>query len=388
MRKFANRHGLTIILAIGIAACSVFGWRLERRAFTPASPPGQASAVVFVQNRKATVHLTATVHPDYPWRDTLKVQVSGPPAKRDHWLLVIECPPGSANSPHPGVLVSEPAAQTPVPTSTVTTYSGTGLARTVKLGCFIRTRSNSLNKSNTPGYASIGSVTIPALETDSAMQSAVASPRLYEGWKTSGGPAQLIQVFPGAACPPAPAATPSVSTTAAAASTTNPPPGATYGRGTSPSPSPGIPTCFGQTQAGEVFNEYHLPAVVQAKETLTNVNLAGYQVESIFPAPQITPDRGHPGQDAEENYTWDASSSLSPSLMVSNLAGQQTVSHYTFVAGVLLGIAGGAVATFLECIWPYIFPKHKRARKRGSAKKEPATKRFPPVPIGSGPEGP
>lgn len=315
--------------------------------------------------------------------------MSGPPTKRDHWLLVIECPPGSANSPHPGVLVSEPAARTPVPASTVTIYSSTSPARTVKLGCFIRTRSDSLNKSNTPGYASIGSVTLPALETDPAMQSAVASPRLYEGQKIPGGPAQLIQVFPGAACPPpAPAATPSVSSTASAASTRNPPLGATSAGGTPPSPNPGIPSCFGQTQAGEMFNEYHLPAVMQAKETLTNVNLAGYQVESIFPAPQITPDRGHPGQVAEEDYTWNAASSLSPSLIVSNLAGQQTVSHYTFVAGVLLGIAGGAVATFLECVWPYIFPKRKRAGKRGSAKRDPATKRLPPMPISSRPKGP
>jgi len=120
---------------------------------------------------------------------------------------------------------------------------------------------------------------------------------------------------------------------------------------------------------------------METKETLINVDLTGYQVESIFPAPQITPGKGSPGQGAAEDYTWSGPSSLSPSLIVSNLAGQQEVSHYTFLAGVLLGIAGGAVVTFLERIWPrHIFPKSKRAKKKDpDASKDIPASQTPPV---------
>src|SRR5208282_672979 len=104
--------------------------------------------------------------------------------------------PGSASPPYPGTLSSEPATQTPVSSPMVTVYSGAGRPRTVELGCFIRTGSNSLNQSNTPGYASIGSVTLPALETDRAIGDAITSPALYEDQKASAGPIHLIQVFP------------------------------------------------------------------------------------------------------------------------------------------------------------------------------------------------
>ena len=45
----------------------------------PASPPGQASGVVFVQNRKATVNLTATVHPGVAGRCHHKGAWAGAP---------------------------------------------------------------------------------------------------------------------------------------------------------------------------------------------------------------------------------------------------------------------------------------------------------------------
>jgi len=105
---------------------------------------------------------------------------------------------------------------------------------------------------------------------------------------------------------------------------------------------------------------------VQTKETLINVNLTGYQVESIFPAPQITAGKGSPGRGVAEDYTWSGLSSLSPSLIVSNLAGQQAVNRYIFVAGILLGIAGGAAASFLQEVWPkIIWPKSGRTEGNG-----------------------
>ena len=372
MKKFIHDHGLTFIFGVGIALSLGFGYTLEHKAFTPASPPGQAFVVVFVQDPAAALSLTATVNPNSPWHDKLTVHVKGAPKKLSHWLLVIECPPGSANSPHPGTLVSEPVAQTSAPAPTVAVYSGAGPSRTLKLGCFARIRSNSLNQSNTPGYASIGSVTLPALETDQALQGAVTAPTLYEDRGTSAGPIRLFQVFPGATCSssaPAvsqPTATSANSPSAAVASSLSPQPSSTSAANPTSPPAPGIPGCFGQAQTGATFNKYYLPSSLQTKETLKNVNLAGYQVESIFPAPQITPDKGGPGQGVAEDYTWNGLSSLSPSLIVSNLAGQQAVSHYTFYAGILLGIAGGAVASFLQEIWP----KRNRAEENGPAASE------------------
>jgi hypothetical protein len=368
MKQFIDHHGLAIILGAGIVACLFFGYSLEHKAFTPASPPGQAFAVVFVQDPSATLDLTATINPDSPWRDQLTVEVKGVPVKRDRWLLVIECPPGSASPPSPGTLSFEPATLTSVPSSAVGVYPGAGRSRTFELGCFTRTKSNSLSRSNTPGYASIGSVTLPTLETDQAIENANSSLTLYEAHTTSAGPAHLIEVFTGADCPsPAPAvtqaaATPSASPSASASSSPSIQPVSSSAASPSASPSPGIPECFGQVSANATFGDYYLPSSTETKETLTNVNLTGYQVESIFPNPsQIAPAKGSPGQTAAEDYTWSGPSSLSPSMIVSNLAGQQEVSRYTFLAGILLGIAGGALVTFLERIWPeHIFPKRKK----------------------------
>lgn len=375
MKRFIDDHGLALILAAGIVACVFFGYSLEHKAFTPASPPGQAFAVVFVQDPAATLDLTATVNPDFPWRDELTVEVKGVPANRDRWLLVIECPAGSARPPSPGTLSSEPATQAPVPSSTVGVYPGSGRSRTFALGCFVRTKSNSLNRSNTPGYASIGSVTLPTLETDQAIENAVSPLTLYEAQKTSAGPVRLIEVFAGAACPPsAPSVTqatttPSASPSISASTSPSPQAGSSSAARPSASPSPGIPGCFGGVPANTTFGKYYLPSSTQTKETLTDVNLTGYQVESIFPNPtQITPAKGSPGQSATEDYIWSGPSSLSPSMIVSNLAGQQEVSRYTFLAGILLGVAGGAVVTFLERVWPkHIFPRKKRKEKGRTA---------------------
>ncbi len=370
LRRAAIRHGLIVIYLLGIAASLIIGWVLEHEAFTPPSPAGQAFAAAFVQDRRATVTLSAAVNPDRPWRDHLTVHVRGAKIGQDRWLLVIECPPGSAASRHPGSLVSEFAAQAPVLASTVTVYSGAGPSRTVGLGCFIRTRSNSLNKSNTPGYASIGGVTLPALETDQAIEDAETSPVMYAGQGGPGSPAHLLQVFPGAACPslaPAPtqsAPAPSASSSAAATGPrASQKPTSAPGGSTSPSPSPGIPGCYGQFPAGKTPSKYYLPASMQTKEVLTNVNLNGYQIESIFPTAQITNDKGGPGQ----NYSWTGYSSLSPSLIVSNLAGQQKASHYTFIAGILLGIAGGTAAPFLEKVWSAVFPNEDTPRGSAAA---------------------
>jgi hypothetical protein len=396
MKRFIHDHGLIFIFAIGIAVCLVVGSTWEHRAFTPASPPGQAFAVVFVQDPAAAVSLTAIVNPNSPWRDKLTVHVKGASKKLDRWLLVIECPPGSANSPYLGKLVSEPVTQTSVAAPGVTVFSGAGKTRSVKLGCFIRVQSNSFNQSNTPGYASIGSVTLPALETDQALQGALTNPTLYEERGISAGSIRLFQVFPGATCPSSastitqPTTVPANSPSAATTSGPSPQPSSTAAATPTSSPGPGVPGCFGEGQTDATFSKYYLPSSVQTKETLTNVNLTGYQVESIFPAPQITPYKGSPGQGVAEDYIWTGLSSLSPSLIVSNLAGQQAVSHYSFLAGILLGIAGGAAASFLQEVWPKIvWPKSSRTEENGpAASGEMPASESQPAPTNPRPGGP
>jgi len=374
-----KNHGLKIVYGIAVAACLAVGWILQHKAFTPASPAAQAFAIAFVQDQKAVVSLTAGVNPNYPWSDSLKIHVMGVPIQKSRWLLIVECPSRSANSRHPGLLLSEPAAQTTVSATPVTVYSGTTPSRNVKLGCFIRTRSNSINNSNTPGYASIGGVTLPSLETDQAMQTLSSAPTLYEDQSTSASPIHLVQVFPGAVCPnpvlatARPTPTPSTTSSAANASPSTPPSSTSAGS-TTPAPSAGIPGCFGQAPQATEFAKYYVPASLQTKEVLTDVNLRGYQVESIFPAPQITNYKGSLGQGADEKYSWSSISSLSPSLIVSNLSGEQTISRYTFLAGILLGIAGGAAASFLKEIWPVSSPG-MHTKKKGATASGEATAR-------------
>lgn len=358
VKSISRYHGLKIIYGVGAAACLLLGWFFQHIAFTPASPPGAAYAVAFVQDPKTTaVVLTAMVDPNEPWRDSLRLRLNGATAGRDHWLLIVECPSRSAKPAHPATLVSTPALQ-PGQIATVNVMSGVGEpGRPFSLGCFARTRSNSITSSNTPGYGSIASVTLPTLETDAAIEGSSVAPTLYEYKKSSSGPVSLVQAFPQTCASSAPTAATASPGSSASPSATASPAGADYiPRSAAPtasaSPSQQTPKCGAGLPAGQPAARFALPASMQTEEVLTDVNLQGYQVESLFPAPLITNLPGAPGQPAEEQYTWSSISSLSPSLIVSNLAGAATVSRYSFIAGILLGIAGAAIAAFLKEIWP------------------------------------
>jgi hypothetical protein len=118
-----------------IALFTVVGFMLQDKAFTPSAPAGQAFVIVFVQDRAATVTLTANVDPNAPWKDQLVVRLKGTPGNLERWLLVVGCP-GQTSSPRSGILYSEAVQQVPTPYMTVTADFGVGRSESFKLGCF------------------------------------------------------------------------------------------------------------------------------------------------------------------------------------------------------------------------------------------------------------
>jgi hypothetical protein len=116
---------------------------------------------------------------------------------------------------------------------------------------------------------------------------------------------------------------------------------------------------------------------MQTREVLKYVNLSGYQTESMFPVPEIKTDSGGTGQNAEEQYTWEGLSSLSPTLLVSNVAAAQADSRYTFNAGIFFGLCGATGVVLCDRVWNwYSERRNKRANKRkeegGAAEDEPS----------------
>jgi hypothetical protein len=347
---------------------------LQAKAFTPSAPASQAFVIAFVQDRAAIVTLTANVNPNEPWKDQLVIQLKGAPGKRELWLLVVECP-GQTSFPQSSKLYSEAVQQMPAPYMTVTAHFGVGLSGSFKLGCFLppATASKSQSQFAPPGYATIASVTLPALETDQNMKAAQATSVLYAEQNTLAGPANLVQVFPGAVCPafssPAARATTSPVTSSpspGSSASESPQPGSPSAENVAPSTESGSPGCYIGAPVETKFSEYYIPTFLQAREVLKDVNLSGYQVESIFPAPQVKGENGRPGQTAGEAFTWSGASSLSPSLIVTNVKGAQAASHDTFFAGIFLGIAAGILAPLLERVWAVLFRKED-AKEEGGA---------------------
>ena len=396
-RWFAN-YGLMFIYLFVTIVLFIVGWVLQHIAFTPPPPASPVYAAVFVDDPAAHVDLTANVDSDQPWNDSLTVAVKDASGKQAGWLLVIECPPGAPTSPPPVPLYSEAALQTSSSATPVTVYSR---VRTHKLGCFPK------SPPGTSGYnaSSIDNVALPALQTDQAIQNIQAAPELYAQQQGPGAPiARLDQVFPGAACPsptstsPTPAPPTSTSPTPAPPTSTavqataspgaisaspaasqspqlsSPPTGAT----TSP-PGLGSPGCYSQAPEGTTFRQYGLPASVHTTETLTNVNLNGFHLDSMFPVGTVEADRKtKPGQATDDLIEWQGSSSLSPSLGVTNTAAQQSASEDTFIAGIMFGVVGGTFVAFLEKL-PIVFRSRKgRKSSEGSSDQDSAGQENPP----------
>ena len=325
---------------------------LHHKAFTPPAPAGQASVLVFTQDPKAKITLQADVNPNKPSDDTLSINPQGPSVAP--WLLVVQCPQSSSPPLGQSWLYSELVQSTQVAAAPVSVRAGSGVARGLKLGCFPRDAKG----------ASIANVTLPALETDPAMATAQAIPRVvFAGTASPSGPISVLEIFPGCPSPTnnqatsTPPATPSPTPTKSATPANSP-------SGVAPASG----ACSKPAYTGPMLTPYFVPTYVQTREVLTNVNLTGYQTQSAFPIPEISR-----APNSDEQYTWNGLSSLSPSLLVANVTGVQDVSKWSFDSGVLYGVLAATGIGCLEKLWCIYLEWQKKRHKEG---KRPVTWRL------------
>lgn len=373
-RSGGHAFWLGLIFATIALALAVVGWHFERIAFTPPPPASQVYAAVFVRDPAARVSLSATVYADTPWRDKLAITVTGASARKAGWVLLIECPAGAPSLAHSVHLYSE--TMSPTQKVQVSAYPGvTSTSVSKPFSCF-----SASPPPGTPGYPpSLGNVALPALQTDQAIALVTAAPVLYAQQDRTGTTvSQLFQIFPGAPCPTAtsstspsppptsppapPSASPTVSSASASSETTataTATASASVASTASPSPSSvqataspaatASPGCYPQAPVGATFVRYSLPQSVTTTETLEDVNIQGYQVNSMFPVGTTTnEDGGKPGQLTQESITWSGLSGLSPSLEVTDTAGATNAGRDTFWAGILVGLAGGFAVPFVD----------------------------------------
>ncbi|MFI5079919.1 MAG: hypothetical protein ACHQCE_02520 [Streptosporangiales bacterium] len=350
MKRKISRNVKLWLLAASVVVTFSLGWYLERIAFQPPGAPGQAFVTVFTKDRAANVSLKAIIHPSSPWEDWLTVHVDGVHGKPERWLLVVQCPAVPAAPEHTVGLYPEAGPQLSAAPSMVIASPHNGKLWKGYLRCFSAPGSSQtslqaqLSLSNgVPGFSN---ATLPALETDPAMAAAQEPPQLYaERDNSSRRIADLVEVFPTcsqaspsatATISPAPTGTASQQPSANAGgqpSSTAPP----TAQVTS-SPNPGISSCYSPESTSTTPDVYRLPASAVTTEVLDNVNLSGYRIDSMFP----------PGQfGRSDQITWQGISSLSPSLLVTNLTAEHNLNRYTFFSGILFGICGGAVVTLL-----------------------------------------
>ncbi len=326
---------------IGAAVLTAWlGWLLEDIAFEPSGMPGQAFVTVFTKERTASVSLQAVIHPSSPWQDWLTVHVNGAHGMQERWLLVVQCPTVPAASAYTVGLHPEAGTQPSTTFATVTVSPHVGKSWAGYLRCFPARHQGS--SSVALGFAD---ATLPALETDPFMAAAQETPQLYvERDSSSHLIKDLVEVFP--ACP---AASPTATTVSPAPTGTasqrpivsargRPPASSPPTVSTTSSPNPGNSSCYSPQVVGTTPDVYQLPASVATTEILENVNLSGYRIDSMFP----------PGQFGNrDQITWQGISSLSPSLLVTNVAAEHQLNKYIFISGVLFGICGGAFVTLL-----------------------------------------
>ncbi len=337
--KRTLRHQLEIIAIylVCTAAFLTIALILRFKAFPPAVPPGQAFVVAFTEDEAARVLLTVHVDPDKPWYDTVSVDAkrTSTAVGSDRWLLVIQCP-AVKSALNESLLYTEAVGSQPASAIPVTMHTGMG-QKSYRLGCFKHSSTN----------GSIASVVLPGLETDQSISAIQTPPTVYLAQLPT-LPLDVIQVFHG--CPPP--TPPGSSSPAGASSPSTPPTSSASGAPTVAASAAAVsPGCSSQTRWRTLPVVYYLPASMQTREVLKYVNLSGYQTESMFPVPQITAENGGTGQNAEEQYTWNGLSSLSPTLLVSNYAQAQSDNRYTFNAGVFFGLCGATGVALFEKLW-------------------------------------
>jgi hypothetical protein len=141
LRHHIGHRGMALFYLVATGALAIFAWELQHVVYSPAPPPGQMYAAVFVRDPAAHVGLSADIDPNHPWKDSLTVTVGRVPSGQTGWLLVIECPSGVPRSPAVP-LYSEAAPQAQSAATRVTVITGIASPKhNIMLGCFTEPKS-------------------------------------------------------------------------------------------------------------------------------------------------------------------------------------------------------------------------------------------------------
>jgi hypothetical protein len=333
-RTALNMGYLWIFFALALGM-GLYAHSLQKSAFPdPGFSPGQISVTVYVSTGPARLTLKSFAYLN-PQDDTLSVNVTGPKAVSDPWLLIVQCPaePGLVSA-SPGVeLYSEGTSGRQQLGDVIVTHhdhrnwSG-------PLGCFRKSRSTL-----TTGIVQNQNIdaTLPVLEQNPSAQSAQADTPLYVE-RSKIGPQDiqdLVEVLqpPDSKCP-AP--------------------------GTGPISSSANAPCYSPVASDSTPTKYVLPTKVATFETLEEINLSNDSVDSMFPPGQITSD---------DKIIWQGFDALSPTLSATNLSSARKASEDVFFAGVWYGLAAGFLVPFVQGVPDAL----RRARRTiGLSRKERA----------------
>jgi hypothetical protein len=320
-------------------------------------PSDQITVTVYVSVSPAHVSLAlyAYLEPQY---DTLSVNVTGPGAGSDPWILAVQCPPGTGLSSQRPVFSEGTSGILQLGDAIVSSHDHKNYSG--GLGCFTQPKQ--------PAALVEGQnidETLPVLEQNPAAQSAQAETPLYLERSRAGRQAieDLVEVQQplGVSC--------QGTGVAPAQSLVLPVPGGAGPGELSPLrdfyslPSAVTVPCYTPVSANSNGTRYYFPAQVTTSETLENVSLASDSVDSMFPPGQIMSD---------DKIAWQGipNSALSPSLSATSLSSARSSSTDTFIAGLLIGGAVGFFVPFFQGLpdaWRSAFRKSGYRRKKRRA---------------------
>jgi hypothetical protein len=323
--------GLAIILGI-------VGLVFQRNSNPKSEFPSQAISVtvyVGVSPARVSLNLYAYLQPQY---DTLHINVTGPNAQSDPWILVVQCPNGTKPASQLPVYTEGTSGIQPVEDEIVSNHDHKNYSQS--LGCY--------SVPKLPAATVTGQdidVSLPVLEQNQAAQSAQAATPLYVERSKIGKKKieALVEVLqpPDSSCQttgPSPSQAPSLSLLGVSGSRVTSPLHDFYSL-----PSAITTPCFTPLYSDSTATQYHFPTSVATSETLENVSLANDSVNSMFPPGQIT---------SSDKVEWQGTpdATLSPSLSATSLSSAQSAGTDIFIAGLLIGAAAGFFAPFVQGI--------------------------------------
>jgi hypothetical protein len=320
---------LFITIAIVIGA---FAYFFAQKAF-PGSGyiPNRISVTVYVRRTPARLRMRAFINEADPGKDLIEGTVIGPGGKVDPTLLVIQCSTGSKYfREHEKKLFSETAEGWTSAGVIVKSYTRDTWKSFVD--CFAPPKNKSARyRPSGPPSAAIVNIAPPVLEANLAAQLSQAPTSLY----AEENHGQVIRVFevthaPSSNCPTPPTSSrsptlqPSKVTSGQAAPSIS-----RASQNAAPTSSTTTPLCF----------PFYIPKSVKTTEKVLNINLSGYRIESMFPSGLI---------NRTSNVVWQGHANLGPTLIATNLASERRDNQYTFLSGILAGLAISVILTVIQ----------------------------------------